>query len=170
MFYALVHYLDIDTSRINRLRKRYDPQVTLIEPHITIVFPVPESVGEEQLVSHVDRVLRGWRSFPIRLKGLLQSLDNYLFLLLADGTLDIIRLHDELYTELLSPYLRKDIPFVPHVTLGAFGENAVLCRQALSEAEPMDLDYQSRVDRLDLVKINDDRSGIGWSKVFLLHA
>jgi 2'-5' RNA ligase len=170
MLYALVHYPDIDTSRISQLRKRYDPQVTLIEPHITIVFPVPESVGEERLVSHVDRVLGGWRSFPIRLKGLLQSRDNHLFLLLADGTLDIIRMHDELYTELLSAYRREDIPFIPHVTLGAFGENSILCRQALSEAERMDLDYHSRVDRLELVKINDDRSGIGWSKQFLLHA
>ena len=106
MFYALVHYPDIDSSRIDQLRKKYDPRVALIEPHITIVFPVPESVGEQQLLSHVERVLGGWQPFPIRLKGLLQSRDNYLVLLLAEGRADIIRLHDELYADALAPFQR----------------------------------------------------------------
>jgi 2'-5' RNA ligase len=168
MFYALVHYPDIDTSRIDQLRKKYDPQVDLIEPHITIVFPVPESVGEQKLSSHIDRVLRDWQPFPIRLKGLLQSWDNYLFLLLADGSADIIRLHDDLYTGVLASYRREDIPFIPHVTLGVFGEGAEMCAQVLSGAERMGLDYQSEADRLDLVKINEDRSRIVWRTEFQL--
>jgi 2'-5' RNA ligase len=169
MFYALVHYPDIDASRINQLRKEYDPQVRLIEPHITIMFPVPESVGKEPLVSHIEGVLRGWQPFSIRLKGLLQSGDNHLFLLLAEGSPDIVRLHAELYTDVLAPYLREDIPFVPHVTLGAFGENAAQCARVLSEAEVLKLDYLSKVDRLDLLEVDDDRSQIVWNKQFLLH-
>lgn len=168
MIYSLVHYPDIDTVRINQLRKEFDPQAGLIEPHITVVFPVPESAGEQPLVSHIDRVLRGWQPFPIRMMGLFQSWDNYLFLLLAEGRADIIRLHNELYADMLVPFQREDIPFVPHVTLGAFGENGDLCSRVLNEAERMDLDYQSRVDRLELLKINDDRSRIVWSKVFPL--
>jgi 2'-5' RNA ligase len=168
MIYSLVHYPNVDTTRINQLRKKYDPQVSLIEPHITIVFPVPESAGEQPLVSHIEGVLHGWKPFSIRLKGLLQSRDNCLFLLLAEGSPDIVRLHAELYTELLAPCLREDIPFIPHVTLGAFGENAVLCERALSETEGLKLDYVSDLDRLCLVKVNDDRSQIVWSKQFLL--
>ena len=169
MTYALVHYPNVDTTRINQLRREYDPQINLIEPHITIVFPVPESVGEEPLVSHIEGVLRGWQPFSIRLNGLLQSGDNYLFLLLAEGSSDIIRLHAELYTEVLAPYLRENIAFVPHVTLGAFGENADLCARVLSEAEGLKLDYPSYVDRLCLLRVNDDRSQIVWNKQFLLH-
>ena len=43
MFYALVHYPNIDTRRINEFRRKYDPHFDLIEPHITFVFLVPES-------------------------------------------------------------------------------------------------------------------------------
>jgi len=169
MTYALVHYPNVDTTRINQLRKEYDPQVSLIEPHITIMFPVPEGVGAQRLVSHIEGVLSGWQPFSIRLKRLLQSRDNFLFLLVAEGSPDIVRLHAELYTGMLAPYQREDIPFVPHVTLGAFGENADRCARVLSEAEVLRLEYPSNVDRLDLVKVREDRSQIVWNKQFLLH-
>ena len=170
VFYALVHYPDIDKSRINQLRKRYDPQVDLIEPHITVVFPLPESVGEQRLASHIDGILRNWRPFPIRLKGLLHSSDDYLFLLLADGSTNVIRLHDELYTGMLAPYHKDDRPFVPHVTLGVFSEDTDRCARVLLEAERMELEYNSYVDRFHLVKINDDRSRIIQSNEFPLRA
>lgn len=130
MFYALVHYPDIDTSRINQLRKRYDPQVFLIGPHITVMFPLTESVGEQDLASHIDGVLRSWRPFPIRLKGLLHSSDDYLFLLLADGSTNVIRLHGELYTGMLARYHRDDRPFVPHVTLGVVSADTTNARRS----------------------------------------
>jgi 2'-5' RNA ligase len=168
MFYAIVHYLDIDTSQINQLRKKFDPQADLIAPHITVVFPVPESVGEQRLASHIDSVVRGWQPFPIRLKGLLKSWDDCLFLLLADGSANVIALHDEFYTGPVAQYRREDIPFIPHVTLGVFTNDADLCAQVMMEAERMELDYQSYLDRLHLVKINDDRSRIVQSKEFLL--
>ncbi len=168
MAYALVHYLAIDTERINELRHKYDPQVDLIAPHVTLVFPVPTSIGEANLVAHIGNVLGNWRQFPIHLQGLEQSGDNCLFLRLQAGNTEVIRLHDELYTGMLAPYLRQDIPYVPHVTLGSFADTAELCSQALSEAERSLLDYRCAVDRLHLVRINDDRSGIIWSKEFLL--
>src|SRR5438477_6506299 len=82
MVYALVHYPAVDTQHLNELRRKYDPQVDLIAPHITLVFPVPTSIGEASLGSHIEHVLRGWQQFPIRLQGLERSWDNYLFLLL----------------------------------------------------------------------------------------
>jgi hypothetical protein len=44
MLYALVHYPTVDVGSINQLRKKYDPQIDLIEPHLTLVFPVPASI------------------------------------------------------------------------------------------------------------------------------
>src|SRR4051812_37708394 len=76
MFCALIHYLSIDTVNINQLRRKYDPQVDLIAPHITIVFPMRESIGEQRLVSHIEKVLLEWKPFPIHLKGLYRSWDN----------------------------------------------------------------------------------------------
>ena len=168
MFYALVHYPAIDTDVIHQLRKKYDPQVDLIEPHLTIVFPLPESVGEQKLVSHLEQALLAWKPFTIRLKGLQRSWDNCLFLLIEEGKLDVIRLHDELYTGVLAAYYRDDLPFVPHLTLGSFAEDERRCLQALEEVERLGLDYRSVVKRLDLVKINRDRTQITWSKEFKL--
>ena len=90
MFYALVHNPAVDAVSIKQLRKKYDPQVELIEPHITIVFPVPESIGEQSLISHIQNVLLAWRPFNIHQNGLQLSWDNYLFLLVQEGKSDVI--------------------------------------------------------------------------------
>jgi len=167
MPYALVHYPAVELRHINRLRSKYDPQFHLIAPHITIMFPSPDSIGERNLVSHIEGVLRRWESFPIRLKGLRLSRDEYLFLLLNKGEGGVIRLHDEIYTGLLSEYRDEAPPFIPHVTLGVFTGKNDEYAQALKEAERLKLDYECMLDRLHLIKINDERSQIVWGKEFL---
>jgi len=131
------------------------------------MFPTPDSIGERNLVSHIEGVLHRWESFPIRLKGLQQSWDEYLFLLLNKGEGDVIRLHDEIYTGLLSEYRDELRPFIPHVTLGAFSAKSEEYAQALKEAERLNFDYECMLDRLDLIKVNDERSQIVCSKEFL---
>jgi len=169
MSYALVHFPTIDTRQIDELRRQYDPQVELIAPHVTIVFPVAESLDKSSLVSHVVNVLRGCKQFSIWLQGLEQSWDNCLFLLLKDGRAEVIRLHDDLYTGILAPFIRRDIPYVPHVTLGAFADDAKRCSDALRDSKRLGLSYQCVVDRLHLVKVNDDGSPITREEEFLLN-
>src|SRR6266550_4565173 len=120
MPYALVHYPNIDTKRINEFRRKYDPHFDLIEPHITLLFLLPESVGEASLVSHLENVLQHWHPFPIHLKGLQKAWDHWLLLILAEGNDSITRLHRELYSGILASYRRSDIEFVPHLGLGLF--------------------------------------------------
>jgi len=166
MLYALVHYPAVELGHINRLRSMYDPQFHLIAPHITIMFPTPDSIGERNLVSHIEGVLHRWESFPIRLKGLQQSWDEHLFLLLNKGEGDVIRLHDEIYTGLLSEYRDEAPPFIPHVTIGVFTGKNEEYAQALKDAEQLKLNYECMLDRLHLIKIDDERSQIVWSKEF----
>jgi 2'-5' RNA ligase len=167
MIYALVHYPGVDSGLINQLRSKYDPQFHMIAPHITIMFPAPDSIVERGLVSHIECVLSHWAPFPIRLKGLQQSWDEYLFLLLNKGEEYVIRLHDEIHTGLLSEYRDEVRPFIPHVTLGVFTGKNEEYAQALKEAERLNLDYECMLDRLHLIKVNDERSQIIWSKEFL---
>jgi 2'-5' RNA ligase len=148
------------------LRAKYDPQAELIPPHLTLLFPLPGSVGEQRLVSHIEQVVRAWKPFSIRLKGLQCSRDNYLLLLLQRGKREVIRLHEAWYTGVLAPYRRTDLLFVPHVTLGAFPEEEHRCLQAVEEAQRMGLDYRHVVDRLDLVEVNNERTQITRSKEF----
>ena len=183
MFYALVHYPNIDTRHIEEFRRKYDPHCDLIRPHTTFIFLVPESAGESNLISHIENILNHWSPFPIQLKGLYKSWDHWLFLTLAEGNENVIRLHRELYSGMLAAHHRSDIPFVPHLGLGLFARKDANYdirdprdvsldvedyAHALREAEQLNLDYSCVIDRLHLVKISDDISQIVWSKEFHL--
>jgi hypothetical protein len=89
-------------------------------------------------------------------------------LLLKEGNEKVIALHDELYTGILSSYLRKDIEYIPHIGLALFvrkdaGYNALnprivdfdekLYRQALAEAESLKIDSFGIIDRLFLNRV-----------------
>jgi 2'-5' RNA ligase len=89
MYYGLVHFPKIDIKHIDLLRKKYDPTVDLIQPHITIMFPVPDEVGEAALVQHIERVLKPWKPIPIRTRGFHKSWDHWLFLTLEEGNPDV---------------------------------------------------------------------------------
>ncbi len=168
MAYALVHYLNINREGINKFRQKYDPQVDLIEPHITLVFPILEFIDQDSLTLHIKNILSAWKPFPIHLKGLQKSWDEYLFLMVQEGKEDVIKLHDELYTGVLAEYCREYTPFIPHLTLGVFSKNKVQYSQALEEAQQLDLDYRCMVDKLNLLKINDVNRQIVWSQEYIL--
>ena len=102
MTYALIYYPSFDPEPINQLRRKYDPQFKLIAPHITIMFPVPDFIGDHNMMSHTESILRHWQPFPIHLKKLQMSWDEYLFLTLVKGEADITNLHNAIYTGLLS--------------------------------------------------------------------
>lgn len=183
IFYGLIHYPIIDTEHIDRFRRKHDPHVGSIEPHITVVFPVPGSVGKERLVWHIRSVLRGWKPFPIHLQGLHKSWDHWLFLILQEGNAKVIRLHDELYTGVLAEYRREDIEFIPHLGLGFFAKrdaaydildpqqvplDTARYTQGLEEAKRLNLDYRCVLDKLHLIKITDDVSQLERDKEFVL--
>ena len=168
MSYALVYYPNINTEDINQIRQKYDPQVDLIEPHITLVFPVIESINENNLILHIDSILSKWKIFPICLKGLQKSWDEYMFLMVEEGKVDIVKLHKELYTGILAEYFRYNLQFVPHLTLGRFTKDTDKFLQVLEEVQDLDLNYRCFVDKLHLIKIADKQRSIIWSKEFVL--
>ena len=57
MSYAIVHCPNINTKDINQIRQKYDPQIYLIKPHITLVFSIIESINENNLIVHIDNIL-----------------------------------------------------------------------------------------------------------------
>lgn len=175
MLYSLIHRPNIDTSVIRRFQSQYDPYYHLAGPHIPLIFPTPEEVGEEQLVEHIKKVLATWLPFKYHLKGLEKSWDNWLFLMVQEGNDEFVKLHDELYSAVMALYLRKDIPYRPHVGLGLFvkkWENYFVIdpeqksldqteyKKVLKEAEEADLDYWSDMDNVELFTMNDKMSRV----------
>jgi len=164
MLYAVVHYPNTDTREINQLRKKYDPQFHLIEPHLTLVFPFPAFLSDTTLIDHVESVIKDLRPFPIHLQGLHRSLDDYLFLLVNEGSANLSALRAALYTGLLQPYGRADLEYLPHLTLGSFPGAPNICEQALEDADRLELNLRSQFDRIHIVKLDDEKTRIVWSK------
>jgi 2'-5' RNA ligase len=158
VYYAVAYSVDLDSESLDRIRKKYDPTEPLIEPHIAVIFPVPESVEEENLVQHVEGVLKSWSPLRIRIRGFRKSFDHWLFLTLEEGYDEVVRLYRELNTGILEPYRRDDIEFIPHIGLGQFvtekGDfDQQKYEEALREAEEESFDFRRTMDRLHLVKI-----------------
>ena len=172
MYYSLVYYPKFDRKtekNIAVFRRKYDPFVDSWKPHIPFIFPVPcNEVEEEKFTEHVETVLKNWKPFPIRIGGFVKSWDHWLFLLLKRGNEEAIALHDELYTGILSPYLRRDIEYIPHIGIGLFvrknaGYNALdpkevdfdakMYSQALKAAESLKINSFDTVDKLVLNKV-----------------
>ena len=168
MPFAVVHYPETDLGPINQLRSKYDPRFYLIEPHITLIFPFADSFGESTLVCHVEDVLEDKSPFQIRLRGLQRSGDDYLFLLIEEGEEEVRSLHMALYTGILAPHHRSELPYVPHLTLGAFSGAIDRYPKALKEAMTLELDSRSQFDRAHIIKVNEAKTRIVWSRECLL--
>ncbi len=181
MYDAIVHYPNIDFTEINQIRQKYDPTFGVIDPHITILFPVPESVGEKNLIQHLKHVLEKWSPFPIHIRGLTKSWDHWLFLTLQRGNSKVTQLYRDLYSNFLEQYRRTDIEFIPHIGLGlfvkhkeeydfnnphAFEFDEETYQQAMEEIKFLNLDFECLVDKIHLVKLNDDFSQIVESQEF----
>jgi len=170
MPYGLAYYPNFNCDGIDRLRRRHDPTVDLIAPHLTIMFPIPDSVEGPKLVRHLERTLKRWQPFQIRIRGLTKSWDHWLFLTLREGNAEVVKLYEEIYTGLLAGFRRNDLEFIPHIAVGLFVKDARCYdyrnpqklqfdeqryEQALREAESLDIDVRRTVDKLQLVRFND---------------
>ncbi len=110
-----------DFDWIQSIRKESDIlYYKVIKPHFTIVFPVFTEINNKDLVNHVKQKSKNQKPFDISLEKAVINDDAFsdywhTFLTPKKGYQEIINLHDQLYTGLLEPELRKDIPFIPHV-------------------------------------------------------
>ena len=108
------------SEAIEALRKNYDPTYTLNRPHVTVLFPIPGTVGERRLREHIEDVLRDVHPFEIRFGGFHKSRDHWLFLTLSQGESKVRELYQALYSGMLAEYGRSPEAFVPHIGLGLF--------------------------------------------------
>jgi 2'-5' RNA ligase len=108
---------------LTEFRQRHDaPRHERIDAHFTLVFGCT-AFGVDEYTSHVAEAARASR--PVRFSCKYAMLGNddetdiaYVFLVPDQGNAEISLLHDRLYTGILRPYLRLDLPFIPHITIG----------------------------------------------------
>lgn len=126
MDYIVVGKLDIaesDYQWIQSFRKEHDElNYNAIYPHFTFVFPT-HNISEQEFRAEVLKKLKGVKpiKFCVRCATINKGAFNeywHVFLVPDEGYSEIIRLHDKLYSEVLSDTLYLEIPFIPHIGIG----------------------------------------------------
>lgn len=124
-----------DRRMIEGFRRDHDlPYRDVVEAHVTLVFGI-ENIDPAAYVGHVKAVADG--SGPINFVCRYAMLgndhandDGYVFLVPDEGFSGLSLLHDRLYSGPLAPYLKLELPFIPHITIGTLadrGEAKALC-------------------------------------------
>lgn len=178
MFYCLTFYPQLSpelAESIDAIRSAYDPTAPFYKPHITIIYPTHDSVGEQPLINHIEKVLSDWNPFEIRLGGFHKTHNHWLFLTLLEGEAEVKRLHRALYTGILADNGWDVRKFVPHIGLGLFVKKGITqdwfnpqesdfdaerYEEALRKAEALPLSESISVEKFQLGAIPD--SVIDW--------
>jgi 2'-5' RNA ligase len=79
------------------------------------------------------------------------SPNAHTFLVPDEGFSAIAKLHDRLYTSLLAPYRRPEIPFVPHITVGK-ARHAAECQQLANTLNEQEFAIHGSIERLTVVR------------------
>jgi 2'-5' RNA ligase len=148
---------DDDRQWIEGVRVRHDPLASRIAAHVTLVFPT--EVREAPVVAHVRSALQFCESIPVVLRGAVAFPDRvgsgyYVFLLAEEGYAELLAVHDALYNGVLADHRRRDIPFVPHVTVGAhpqLGECERIANQLNEERRIV----RAQINNVDVIEVDE---------------
>ncbi len=157
---AIVWFPPADAvADLERFRARHDPLAAIVPAHVTLVFPFASALGSVQVAAHVRRAVARWPVLPVRFAGLGHFHADWLHVRVASGAAAVIALHDRLYRGSLAPFLRRDLPYEPHLTIGRAAHPAD-CDARLVDATAAGLDRprDAVMRTLTLCTLRDDRT------------
>jgi 2'-5' RNA ligase len=156
---AVVAYplIDPDDAReIESFRVSHDPHAEVIAAHFTLVFPL--EADEQALAVELRRIAHSAAPIDFRLANVAVSAGidgrGYVSLEPDTGRLEIDDLHARLYAGMLEPDLRRDVPFVPHVTVGS-NEDIAACHVAAGLLREGWSPVSGRIEELSLLDLSD---------------
>jgi len=143
-----------DYERIQEYRRRFNSLYTIIEPHFTLVFSVPDM----ELAVFCDEIAKQAQgieviNFCLRCATINKdaiSCNYDAFLVPDEGNSRILRLHDRLYSSTLERHHRLDIPYVPHISI-ANSPDAVAIKRIVDEWNSQPFEIQGRISTLDII-------------------
>ncbi len=150
-----------DLDWIQGIRQQYDElYFEVVAPHFTLVFPAFNQ-DETTFTEHVRRIARETPPFEFVLRCAVLGDDafsdyTHVFLVPDEGYSQIVRLHDRLYTGILSEQLRLDIPFVPHIGI-ANSKDARACKRLVDEINAREFEIFGKVEHLDVIEYVENR-------------
>jgi 2'-5' RNA ligase len=156
---AFPYLEDADRRWIESFRAQHDPQASRVAVHFTLVFPVETSA--DGVASEIATVAAATAAFTFavgRTEVVTDTLGSgsYVFLVPDEGEPQISVLHDQLYAGMLKTHLRLDIPFTPHMTVGAAAD-PIAARKLANEIDRQARLVRGIVGALELLEVGATR-------------
>ena len=158
MTLAVVAYPDMEPARLRAIesfRASHDPLATFIRAHLTLVFPV--DVDADELAQETRSIADSVPAFSVTLSAARASVGidgrSYALLEAHAGAEDVSRLHDRLYSGVLACYLRTDVAYEPHVTVGSCA-HLEECMRMASEFNASWRPHMVHIDELVLLELD----------------
>ena len=126
--------------------------------HVTLVFPT-RATDPTSATSHLATVAGETAPIDLTFRAAMPWLDRfseetYIYLVPDGGNGALIRLHDYLYSGPFAEALRLDLPYVPHITLGRFGE-AKLAKALVDDLNAQEIEIRARLDTVELFRLSE---------------
>lgn len=145
----------VDRQFLNAFRGMHDQdRAQLVAPHFTLLFG-SSALTERDYLQHVQAIAE--TSTPLRFccrYAMLGADDQddtaYVFLVPDEGWSGLSLLHDRLYTGAMTPLLRLDLPFVPHITIGSLKDRSA-AKQLCDDLNARGICIEGEVNRLSVV-------------------
>jgi hypothetical protein len=161
MAYLVIAYPELQQSDLNWIqdyRKQNDRQFTLVKPHFTLVFAI-QDLDKDSFLNEVKQKVSNIKPFDFDLNVATINQDNsgsyyHEFLVPDTGYSNIIKLHDKLYSDLLASYLRLDVDFIPHISIGD-SEDAQTSKRRVDELNAEGVSVHGRITSIDVIEYAD---------------
>jgi len=159
-------------EEIERIRRKYDPLVKHVKPHITLVFPFRSHIEKYDLQTHIVNVISDISPFKLKMGGISgqsERFGNFLFLNIQEGEHEIIQLHKNLYTGILEEFHYNFLKtgYSPHLTVGKIPqENEYV--QALQATNAFNEIFETVVNKVSVEIIDDNEDSIIEMEISLL--
>lgn len=154
---------------IESVRKKYDPLYSLVDPHITVVFPFSDVISNDKLSTKISNLLKDFEPFEVVFKGISISKDNYIFLNQVIGNDKIIKLHDLIYSNILPTHLNTKIEYIPHITLGRLNDSKALKESTAfniySFNENFPYEFKTIINKISIEQIGENEESIIVSEI-----
>lgn len=156
MIFPKFHNMDL----IEQVRKKYDPLYTKVKPHITLVFPFNSEISTEDLQEHIRSKVGAMSAFSLKLSGVSDGGQGYLFLNVIQGKTELIEIHKKLYEGLLKPYYPPFLQqYNPHITIGIM-EHREQAAEAITQLKDMKEVFEDTVKEISVEIIGKEENSI----------
>jgi 2'-5' RNA ligase len=145
-----------DNRWIEAIRDRFQALLGVdLAPHFTFVFPM-ENIDYPALSEHVRAIVSNFGVIRFVLRCVVSYKDpisqyTYVFLIPDEGFSQIVRLHDRLYSGILHPHLRLDIPYTPHITIG-YSADIHYCKAVADLVNTQTFEIRGAIETLEILR------------------